>query len=68
MPLEELNFSLVLFSPGARLECAQVPSPARLGILLAGIQPILAGFQLANHRTNRAFLGMRQTLSLQGKG
>ena len=49
MPLEILYVALVLFGRRAGLERAEVAALAGSGIDLAGIEPVLAGFQFANH-------------------
>jgi hypothetical protein len=49
MTLEELDSPLVLLCRFPRLECSQIPPPARLGIFLAGIKPKLSGWKFANH-------------------
>ena len=47
---EELNGLFVLFRGGARVERAEVSSLPRLGVLLAGVQAVLARFELPDHR------------------
>jgi hypothetical protein len=47
--LEILHGTLVLFRRGARLEGAQIAPLAGLGIGLARIEPVLSGWQLADH-------------------
>jgi hypothetical protein len=49
MPLEILNRSFVFLRRSFAVERAEIFSFARSLILLAGIQPILAGFQFPNH-------------------
>ena len=49
MPLEILNRVLVFLRRSFAVERAQIFSFARPLIFLAGIQPILAGFQFPNH-------------------
>src|SRR5215813_11706644 len=49
MPFEILNGALVLFGSGTRLERTEVAAPAGLRIDLAGIEPVLAGLQFADH-------------------
>ena len=46
---EELYRSFVFLSSTARGERAQVPALAGLRINFAGIEPVLAGFEFANH-------------------
>jgi hypothetical protein len=43
MPLEILHRALVLLRRRARTERAEIPPPAGLRILLAGIEPVFAG-------------------------
>jgi hypothetical protein len=50
MPLEILNRAFVLLRRSHALEGAEIFSFARSRIFLAGIQPILAGFQFPNHK------------------
>jgi hypothetical protein len=45
-----LHCLLVFFGCSLCLEGAEISSFARLPIFLAGIQPILAGFQLPDHK------------------
>jgi hypothetical protein len=54
MPLEILNRSFVFLRRSFAVERAEIFSFARSLILLAGIQPIFAGFQFPNHED---FLG-----------
>jgi len=49
MPFKILHRFLVFLRRGFCLECAKISSLSRLRIFLAGIQPILAGFQLPDH-------------------
>jgi hypothetical protein len=49
MPLEILNRTLVFLRRGLAIEGTEIFSFARSLIFLAGIQPILAGFQFLNH-------------------
>src|SRR4029453_1332304 len=49
MSLEILHLALVLFSSCTRLEGSEIAPPARLWVHLAGIEPVFAGFQLADH-------------------
>jgi len=49
MPLEILNRSFVFLRRSFAVECAEIFSFAGSLIFLAGIQPILAGFQFPNH-------------------
>ena len=49
MPLEILNRAFVFLRRSHAVERAEIFSFARSGIFLAGIQPILAGFQFSNH-------------------
>jgi len=46
-PLEILHLALVLFGGGTALESAEVAALASRGIDLAGIEPLLAGLELA---------------------
>jgi len=46
--LEVLNGTLMGLSRLSGAERAKVSSPSRLGILLAGIQPVLSGLQFSN--------------------
>jgi hypothetical protein len=48
--LEILNRAFVLLRCSFAVERAEVFSFARFRIFLAGIQPILAGFQFSDHR------------------
>jgi hypothetical protein len=49
MPFEKLNRAFVFLRRGLAVERAEISSFARSRIFLAGIQPILAGFQFPNH-------------------
>src|SRR5262245_27279459 len=49
--LEELNGAFVLLGLLARREGAQVPALAGLRVLLARIEPVLARFDFADHRS-----------------
>jgi hypothetical protein len=49
MPLEILNRAFVLLRRSPAIERAEIFAFAGSRILLAGIQPILAGFQFPNH-------------------
>ncbi len=49
MSLEELNFAFMFFRARARAECAEVAAFSCLWIGFAGIEPIAAGFEFANH-------------------
>ena len=49
MPLEILNRALVFLRCSLAVEGAEIFSFVRSRIFLAGIQPILAGFQFPNH-------------------
>src|SRR5258707_307015 len=49
VPLEILHVSLVLFRRRARVESAEIAALAGLGIDLAGIEPVLARLQFADH-------------------
>jgi hypothetical protein len=51
MPLEILHIALVLFGGGARLEGAEIAALAGFRIELAGIKPVFAGLQFADHGT-----------------
>src|SRR5687768_15009355 len=55
MPLEELDLPLVLFCGLAAAECSQVPPLAGRRIQLAGVKPVLAGFELSDHRRPPVF-------------
>ena len=49
MPLEILHGALVLLGGSARGESAEIAPPAGLRILLARVQPVLSGRELADH-------------------
>jgi hypothetical protein len=49
MPLEILHRAFVLFGRLARLEGAEIATPAGLWIGHARIEPVLARFQFADH-------------------
>jgi hypothetical protein len=49
VPLEELHRALVLLRRSARLERTEIPALAGLRILLAGVEPVLARAEFANH-------------------
>jgi hypothetical protein len=49
MPFEILHGALVLLCSRARFEGSEVAASARFRIDLAGIEPVLAGSQFANH-------------------
>lgn len=49
MPFEILNRAFVFLRRSLAVERAEIFSFARSRIFLAGIQPILAGFQFPNH-------------------
>jgi hypothetical protein len=49
MPFEILNRAFVFLRRSLAVEGAEIFSFARSWIFLAGIQPILAGFQFPNH-------------------
>jgi DNA-binding response OmpR family regulator len=49
MPLEILHRALVLLRRRASGERAEIPPPAGLRILLARVEPVLAGSKLADH-------------------
>jgi hypothetical protein len=48
-PLEVLNGAFVFLRRGLCIERAEISSFARLRIFLAGIQPVLTGFQFSDH-------------------
>src|SRR6188508_3532441 len=50
VPLEVLHRALVLLGGGARLEGAQVAALAGPGVLLARVEAVAAGLELADHR------------------
>jgi hypothetical protein len=47
--LEVLDLVLVFLGRGAGLECPEIAAAASLGILLARVEAIFAGFELADH-------------------
>jgi hypothetical protein len=49
MPLEILHRALVLLRCRTGGECAEIPPPAGLRILLARIEPVFAGSKFADH-------------------
>jgi hypothetical protein len=49
MPLEKLHGALVLRRRGAAPKGAEIAPPAGLRIFLAGIEPVFAGGELADH-------------------
>src|ERR1700742_3923487 len=49
MPLEILHIAFVLLCRSARLEGAEIAALAGLRIDLAGIEPVFAGLQFADH-------------------
>src|SRR6266567_1149565 len=49
MPLEKLHGVLVLRRRGAAPKGAEIAPPAGLRIFLAGIEPVFAGGELADH-------------------
>ena len=49
MPLEILNFALVLFGAFQRIECAKVAAASSLRIDLSRIQPVSSRGEFANH-------------------
>jgi len=50
MPFEILNRAFMFLRRSLAVERAEIFSFGRSGIFLAGIQPILAGFQFPNHK------------------
>jgi hypothetical protein len=52
MPLKPLNFPLMLLSGLAGTKCAKVAAMAAMGVQFAGIKPIFAGFEFANHKAS----------------
>jgi hypothetical protein len=48
-PFEILNGTFVFLRRGLGVERAKISSFVRLRIFLAGIQPVLAGFQFSDH-------------------
>jgi len=61
IPLEILNGTFVFLRPSVGVECAEISSFARLRIFLAGIQPVLAGFQSSNHEEFLVERGLSNT-------
>ncbi len=66
MTLEILNRAFVFLRRSLAVEGAEIFSFARSLIFLAGIQPILAGFQFPNHEDSlgavvRAMQSLRRT-------
>ena len=57
MPLEILNRAFVFLRRSLAVERAEIFSFARSRIFLAGIQPILAGFQFPNHDDSLGCVG-----------
>jgi hypothetical protein len=49
VPLEVLNLAFVLLGGAFALEGAEVAALAGLRVLLARIEPVFAGFELADH-------------------
>jgi len=47
--LEKLDFALVSCGSGEGGEGPQVPPPPGLSVFLSRVEPILSGFQFANH-------------------
>jgi hypothetical protein len=69
MPLEKLNRTFVFLRRDLAGERAEIFSFARSRILLARIQPILAGFQFPNHNDyRRASVTATQILRMMGGG
>ncbi len=58
MPFEILNRAFVFLRRSLAVERAEIFSFARSRIFLAGIQPILAGFQFPNHSDSLGMLVM----------
>src|SRR5919204_55940 len=54
MSFEILDLALMFFGLGARSEGAKVAALAGLRVHLTGIEPILAGFELADHAASTA--------------
>jgi hypothetical protein len=53
--LEELHCALVFLRRRARFERAEIPTLARLGILLSRVQPVLTALEFANHTITSEF-------------
>lgn len=49
MPFEVLNFALMLFGFFHRLEGAEIAAFAGGGVLFAGVEAVLSGFEFADH-------------------
>ena len=65
MPFEILNRAFVFFRRSLAVERAEIFSFARSRIYLAGIQPILAGFQFSNHNdSHRSFCSLFRDVAL----
>src|SRR6185503_17888399 len=58
--LEILNIAFVLFRRRATLESSEIAPLAGLGIFLAGIEPVFAGRQFADHASSQS-LPLRTT-------
>jgi hypothetical protein len=56
MPFEILNRAFVFLRRCLAAECAEILSFARSRIFLAGIEPILAGFQFPDHNDSMGAL------------
>jgi hypothetical protein len=52
MPLKPLNFPFMLLSCPAGTKGAQVAAMAAVGVGFAGVKPIFAGFEFANHKAS----------------
>jgi hypothetical protein len=59
VPLEILHGPFVLFRGGAAAKGAEIAAPAGTGIGLARIEPILTGFQFADHGSVPSLLSPR---------
>src|SRR5438067_12415362 len=57
VPLEKLHRALVLLRRVPRLERAEVTALAGLRVLFARVEAVLAGFQLADHLSDRCNSG-----------
>src|SRR6202035_4808629 len=66
--LEELHGTLMLFGCRASLEGAEVSPPPGVRIGLARVQPILAGFQPADHALSRVAIIINQLQANRGVG